>query len=338
MACLARNGGHDSRGLGRVWWNEQRPRCRLGPENWRTSVSWTAIEFARVVSASPAPKMSKENILVPGGVVPGTGGDSGRCRCGSRLTVQTDPLHRRCLLEAWSVRVPADVSQADSLEGRALDDDTEPGFQLSREVEEPGLPLAGIFACAADHVAPSVPLVLCGKDLHDRRLLGHADGAALLCLGGDRRVVCVDDGGIAQSLHQGAQRSVATGGVLPPNLQLDDHQTSVVGRAKQIHLAETCVRSRSPQRKLVVEQAHSVTAGPRPSLLEAPERNRQMLLRGTAGILRLHTSIVSDEVALASGGAARSFPPQSVVLPAQGGNVDHLERICQTSSLAHQAS
>ena len=268
----------------------------------------------------------------PGGVVPGTSGASGRCRCGSRRTVQTDPVHRRCLLEARSAPVPADVSQTDSLEGRALDDDTEPGFQLGREVEELGLPLAGSSACAADHVAPPAPPILWGKDLHDRRLLGHVDGAALPCLGGDRPVVCVDDGGVAQSLHQSEQWSVATGAVLPPSLQLDDHQTSLVRCAKQIHLAETGVRSRSPQRKLVVEQAHSVTADPRPSRLEAPERDRQMLLRGIAGILRLRTSIVSDEVALALGGTARSLPPQLVVLPAQGGNVDRLDRICQTSS------
>ena len=54
-----------------------------------------------------------------------------------------------------------------------------------------------------------------------------------------------------------------------------------------------------------------------------------MLLRGTAGILRLRMSIVADEVALVAGGSARRRLPQLLVLPAQGDYVDSLDLIRQ---------
>ena len=97
-----------------------------------------------------------------------------------------------------------------------------------------------------------------------------------------------------------------------------------------LHSTATRVRVRSLQRDLVVEQAQPATAGPRPLRLDAGERNRQMLLRGIVRILRLRTSIVSDEVAFFAGGPARRRLPQLVVLPAQGIYVDSHDRICQT--------
>ena len=143
-------------------------------------------------------------------------------------------------------------------------------------------------------------------------------------------MVGVDDGRVAQSLHQSEQWRVPTRVVLARDLQLDDDQTSLVRCAKEIDLAETGVRVRSLQRKLVVEQTQPASTGPRPLGLEVPERNRQMLLRRTAGILRPRASIVSDEVALVAGGSARRHLPQLAVLRAQGIDVDSRDRICQT--------
>ena len=69
----------------------------------------------------------------------------------------------------------------------------------------------------------------------------HVDREAIPCLCGDRGVVAVDDGGIAQTLHEGQHWAVSPGGRVAPDLQLEDCETSVVRRAEQVHLAQTRV-------------------------------------------------------------------------------------------------
>lgn len=60
-----------------------------------------------------------------------------------------------------------------------------------------------------------------------------------------------------------------------------------------------------------------------------PEGDGQVLLRGTAGILRLYVPAVPDEVPLVSVGTARRRLAQCVVLAAQGVYVDPLDRVGQ---------
>ena len=121
---------------------------------------WTDVEQVGPVSVGPVPEMPEQSALVAGGVDHGTVGDAGQRQCRGRRTIQTDPMHRRCLAEVRSMVVPGDVGQTDPLEGHALDDDTETGLQFGCEVEERRLPPAGSTAGAADDVAPSAPPVL----------------------------------------------------------------------------------------------------------------------------------------------------------------------------------
>ena len=66
-------------------------------------------------------------------------------------------------------------------------------------------------------------------------------------------MVGLDDGGVAQALHEGAQRTLAPSAGCMPDFQFDDCETVCIGCAEQVHLAEALVRLGCIQWKLVVE-------------------------------------------------------------------------------------
>ena len=186
-------GRSDAAGPGRIRRNEHGLRREIVVEHRGASFAAAAVELVRVVSVGPFPKAVAHR-LFEGGVADTSHG-SGARRPGERGTRWRAPKVR-------SMRAPGDVRKAGVVELRALDGDAEAGLQPGCELEEPGLPGPGRPARAAGHVAPLVPPVVRCEDLDGRRFVGQLDREAVSCLGGDRTLVGLYDGGVAQALHE----------------------------------------------------------------------------------------------------------------------------------------
>src|SRR3984893_6808983 len=131
-------------------------------------------------------------------------------------------------------------------------------------------------------VDPSAPPGAQGQQSDYRRLPGNLHAEASVRLRSNRLKVGLNDGGVAQPLHQRRRRRIAAPASLRLDFQFNDHQTAAVAHAEQTDFPDTGIRLVLFERCLKVDQTKPPATGQRPESIEVHERDRSVFLEPIA--------------------------------------------------------